>query len=268
MDEVGVTSVDVRADLVAQQRHADRLLHVVEQIDLARVLRVPDQVVAVLWDGRHPVRAIEDARAVDRVRHGVLRPEVVPGVLVLRPDVLEVGHVRVVERLEQLGVHHLAHHAGARKDEVEGLTGRADLRQHLVVVAVRRHLHLDAVLFTEGLHDPRGHVLVVVQDLEGTTGLGIESVIDGWVAVLDRQRHRTVGPSQRIGRGAVLCLLRVVVAPQAARSGAAPSPTLSQRPPRSTSRRASCGLGALRRGARSVGSKFMPRPSRSTRDVT
>ena len=48
--------------------------------------------------------------------------------------------------------------------------------------------------------------------------------------------------------------------PQALRSGAAPSPTPSQRPPRSTSRRASCGLGGLRRRAGSAGSKFMPSP--------
>ena len=114
--------------------------------------------------------------------------------------------------------------AGTGEDEVERLTRRADLRQHLVVVAVRRHLHLDVVLLTEGLHDSRGHVLVVVQDLEGAARLGIESVTDGWVAVLDRQGHRTVGPSQRVGRRAVLCLLRVVVASTGSEKRCRPQP--------------------------------------------
>ena len=164
------------------------------------VLLVPDQVVAVVRDARDQVGAVEHARAVDRVRHRVLRALVVPGVLVLRPDVLEVGQVALVERLDQVGVDHLAQDAGAREDEVEGLTRSPELGEHLVVGGVRRDLDLDAVLGAEVLHHPGRHVLVVVEDLEGATPLGVQAVLDRWVAVLDRQAHRTVGPRQRVGR--------------------------------------------------------------------
>jgi hypothetical protein len=55
------------------------------------------------------------------------------------------------------------------------------------------------VLLAEVLHDPRCHVLGVVEDVEGATLLGSETVGDRGVAVLDRQRDRLVRSSQGVG---------------------------------------------------------------------
>src|SRR5687767_2394028 len=56
--------------------------------------------------------------------------------------------------------------------------------------------------------------------------------------------------------------------PQAARTRAAPNPTLTQKPPRSRSRRASWGVGALQRKSGSAGSKLMATPSTVVQDVS
>ena len=201
-------------DVVAQQRHTDRLTLVIQDVDLARVLLVPEQVVPVRRHGVDPVSAIGDTGRVDGVRDGVLSTLVVPGVEILRPDVFEVGQVAVVQRLQQFAVDHLAQDTRTGKHQVKRRARLVQLREHLVVVVVRRHLDLDVVLLAEGLHHPRGHVVGVVEDLEDATRLRSRPVFDRRVAVLDRQCHRIVRARQRVGRGATLLVgcRRLVVA--------------------------------------------------------
>ena len=121
-DDLRVLGVDVR-DAAMQQRHRERLALVVEDRDLAGVLlRVPEDVVAVLERGRRLldlVGAPGDAGRVDRVRHRVARAHVVERALQRLPDVLQVRQVRVVDRLDQLARHCARQVLDGREPDVE-----------------------------------------------------------------------------------------------------------------------------------------------------
>ena len=174
LDHGGVLGVDVWADArpqrVALHRHAERIALVVEDRHLAPVgLRVPEDVP---WHvHRSDVLADLVVAPADPVGpRDVGRREaaaaVVGGVLELRPDVpLEVGKVRMVERLQQLlGDEVDDVRAREADDDVEADGTGRELRDRLVRGVVRRDLDLDSVPLLETLEYDRVEIVGVVVD--------------------------------------------------------------------------------------------------------
>ena len=98
----------------------------------------------------------------------------------------------------------------------------------------------------------------VVQDLEGAAGLGLEAVVDGRVAVLDRQGHRVVWPSQRVGGASAGRLPDQSLSHAASNGGGSEPDGRATDLPAGRRGDASCGRGRRWRRAGSFGSKLMP----------
>ena len=127
-----------------------RRVPVVDDRDLALVLRVPEDVVRVGHRRRcrpGPCRSASRCRSCRRCRAPCsASPGRTRGSGTSRPDVGDVGDVAVVERPDQLGRDHLADLVVAREVDVVGHLAGADLGQRLVGVVERRDRDLDVVL--------------------------------------------------------------------------------------------------------------------------
>ena len=179
----------VRVVAAAEQRGRQRVAAAVQQVDLALVRGVPEDVVRVVHGAdvvADQVVPPRDAGGEHHVRRRVLPAHVVevrdPGPQL----VLERGQVRLVERLDQPALRQLADVLERDGDQqVEVRAVRLHLRHHLVRRVEDRVLDVDAVPVAELVPHLLIDVVVVAEDLE-RSGLGRQAVGDRRVVLGDR----------------------------------------------------------------------------------
>ena len=198
-DLAPVGGVEVE-DAVLHQPQADALAVVVEDGHLALVLglprhgpRVPHRVRVLV----HEVLTPGNAGGVDRVRDGVLPAAVVERVGEVRPGLVHVRDVAVVQRLDQLGLDQLAQHVHGHAHEHVERQAAAQLGQGLVHRVERGHLDLAVVLLGEVVHAGLVDVGDPVVDLQGGPGLGLQAAGDRLVLGVEGPFHRVVRARQR-----------------------------------------------------------------------
>jgi hypothetical protein len=199
VDLVHIRGVQVE-DALLHEAEADGLAVVVENGDLAAVLGVPRHRPRV----RHRVGVLVDevlppgdAGRVDRVGNRVLPAQVVEGVEEVRPGLVDVRDVGVVERPEELALHERPEHVDRREEDVEGELAGLDLGDGLAHRVERRDLGLALVLLAEAVDAGLVDVGDPVVDLEGGACLRRQAALDGLVVVEDRPANRVVLARQR-----------------------------------------------------------------------
>ena len=145
---------------------------VVEHQDIARVLLIP-QVGPAGGCLVHHGGIIDNAGGAEHIRHSIGIFRVIVRVAVFLVDLLEVGDVVVIQRLEHSLVDHLGDHIVRRDDHVViGSTG-FQFGVHGLVGVEGCVVHLDAGELLEGRHHIHavirtvGDILAPVVDVQG-----------------------------------------------------------------------------------------------------
>src|SRR5918998_1798234 len=152
---LGVGGVHAVAQLV--EGRSQRLPCVVEHRDLALELRVPHRVPTVYLPDL--VLVVEDASGAPLVGHAVLVVGVVGEPPEVLPDVLEVGDLRLVERLDDVALDHDRDHVVRRHDNVVARGPGLELAQKVLVGGEEVLRNLYAGLLLEAGDRALGHVL-------------------------------------------------------------------------------------------------------------
>ena len=187
-------------EAVLQQAQADALASIVEQRHLAAILALPRERPRV----GHSLRAVldevlppGDPRGVDRVRHRVPPALVVEGVGELRPGLVDVWEVAVVERLDQTGLHQGPDQVDGGEEHIEVEVAAGQFGDGLVGGVERAHLDGTSVLLGERVQ----HLLVDVGhpaiELDRGVLLRCQAAGDRLVGIGQRPGDRPVGPGER-----------------------------------------------------------------------
>ena len=177
-----------------------RFARIVEHADIAGIfLRIPEDRPGIVELGdvlADLVGAPADARRVDGVGHRVLRAHVIERALQRVPDIgRQIGDVAVVDRLDQLAGHGLGQAVRGDIDDIgPDRMGRL-LGDGLVLAVIGGELHVDAMGLAELVHQPLVDVVGIDIDDEIAAGFRRHAGLEG--VLIDRQRHRMVGPRQR-----------------------------------------------------------------------
>ena len=199
-DLVPVGGVEVE-DAVLHQPQADALAVVVEDGHLALVLAAarasPTGSASRTGSrARGPyARRSRSCRSCTALVY--CQPLVVERVGEIRPRLLDVRDVAVVQRLDQLGLDQLAQHVHGHAHEHVERQPAAQLGQGLVHRVERGHLDLAVVLLGEVIQAGLIDVGDPVVDLQGGPGLGLQAAGDRLVLAIDGPLDRVVPARQR-----------------------------------------------------------------------